>query len=144
MSAKCARSGLVFSSEEMADALFDTTVFIDAYNGHQGAEHLVQQVITGARTASVSPISVFELWLRSMTRREEMRHRALLALLEEAYLDASAARQMAGWLKGSARPVRLRLAGDATIAATASERGEPLYTRNVRDFQRFYANVRSY
>ena len=85
MSAKCAQSGPVFSNEEMADALFDTTVFIDAYNGHQGAEHLVQQVITGARTASVSPISVFELWLRSMTRREEMRHRALLALLEEAY-----------------------------------------------------------
>ncbi len=73
-----------------------------------------------------------------------MRHRALLALLEEAYLDASAARHMAEWLSASARPVRLRLAGDAIIAAKAFERDELLYTRNVRDFQRFYLNVRSY
>jgi len=33
---------------------------------------------------------------------------------------------------------------DALIAATANERGEAIYTRNVRDFERLSIDVRTY
>jgi predicted nucleic acid-binding protein len=78
-----------------------------------------------------------------MEEEEEMTHRAILARMEQAPLEALAAEQAALWLRqtpgGSEALFR-----DALIAATAAERGEPIYTRNVRDFKRFYANVQSY
>ena len=128
----------------MTDALFDTTVFIDAYNRHGGAEALVRRVVRGSLTASYSPMTVFELWIRPMQRQEEMRHRALLALLEESYFDSDSARLMAAWLQVAPVSRSQRLTGDAIIAATAAARGEVIYTRNVADFVRLYPNVRSY
>jgi len=128
----------------MSDAFFDTTVFIDAYNGHKGAEALAQRVVTGSLTASYSPMTVFELWTRPMLRQEEMRHRAFLALLEEACFDSGSARLMASWIQTASASRSQRLTGDAIIAATAASRGELIYTRNVRDFLRLYPDVRSY
>jgi len=73
-----------------------------------------------------------------------MRHRALLALLEESYFDSDSARLMAAWLQVAPVSRSQRLTGDAIIAATAAARGEVIYTRNVADFVRLYPNVRSY
>jgi predicted nucleic acid-binding protein len=54
------------------------------------------------------------------------------------------ARQAAYWLRGTGERPREDLIRDALIAATAAARGEVIYTRNVRDFQRFYARVKVY
>lgn len=50
---------------------------------------------------------------------------------------------MASWLRDQARSGRKRLLGDTVIAATASL-GATIYTRNPRDFTRFYPDVQSY
>lgn len=36
------------------------------------------------------------------------------------------------------------LFADALIAATAEDRGEPVYTRNYKHMSRFYSDVRKY
>jgi predicted nucleic acid-binding protein len=127
----------------MADAYFDTTVFIDYFRGHTGAEYLVLQTLMDRRPL-YSPVSVFELWLRPMSRQEEARHLALLRLCEEAQFDSQAAVMMASWLRIQPRSGRRRMLGDAIIAASAAIRGATIYTRNVRDLARFYPNVQSY
>jgi predicted nucleic acid-binding protein len=128
----------------MVDALLDTTVFIDYYSGHPGARQLVSSITAGQLAAAYSPLTVFELWLRPMGRTEELAHVSLLALLEELPVTSRVPQRAAQWLAGRGRGIRHRLIGDALIAATAAEQGEVLYTRNVRDFTRFNANVRSY
>jgi predicted nucleic acid-binding protein len=127
----------------MADALFDTTVFIDYSRGDAAAGRLVDPVLMGTTTASYSPVTVFELWV-GITRDEELVFRALMALMEEAVFDAETASQAAEWLR--LMPLRMQegLVRDAFIAATAMLRKEPIYTRNIRDFRRFYTNVRTY
>jgi predicted nucleic acid-binding protein len=127
----------------MADALFDTTVFIDYSRGDAAAGRLVDPVLIGTTTASYSPVTVFELWV-GISRDEELVFRALMALMEEAVFDAEMASQAAEWLRLLPLPMQENLIRDAFIAATAKLREEPVYTRNVRDFARFYANVQSY
>ncbi|HET9477289.1 MAG TPA: PIN domain-containing protein [Dehalococcoidia bacterium] len=128
----------------MADVLFDTTVFVDAYGGHPGARLLVEQVIRRDQRTFYSPVTVFELWLKPMSREEESRHRTLLATCMEAPFDSTAARIMADWLRSQLRSGRRRLLGDAMIAASAASLGATIYTRNPRDFTRFYTDVKSY
>jgi len=128
----------------MADALLDTTVFIDYYRGHDGARRLVDRLLQADYAASYSPVTVFELWVRPMRREEESQYVALFHLFNEAPITAQIAQLAANRLKGRSRMARLRSFGDALIAATAAERAETIYTRNVKDFQRFYADVRSY
>jgi predicted nucleic acid-binding protein len=127
----------------MTDAVFDTTVFIDSYKGIAGAVSLVEDVIRGHLAAWYSPIVVYELWVRPMDRSEEFFHSATLALLREAPVSSREARQVADWLRGSPRAQRLRLAADAMIAATAASIGATIFTRNPRDFTRFYTDVKS-
>ena len=128
----------------MADALFDTTTFIDYYRGYEGARTLIESAASGRVAASYSPFSVVELWIRPMERPEELEYLALLSLLEEAPLTRGVAQLAALWLRGESRLSRQRLIGDALIAATAAVRDEPIYTRNERDFARFGVRVRSY
>jgi len=128
----------------VADALFDTTVLIDYYRGDTGAQALVEAVIIGTMTASYSPVTSFEIWMGITTHEEEIDYLAVMQLLEEAPLSASMARTAAGWLKRRSASQSEALFRDALIAAAASERREPIYTRNARDFTRFYADVRTY
>jgi len=128
----------------MPDALLDTTVFIDYYRGHQGAIDTIDRIVASNIRCYYSPVSVFELWLRDMRRDEEMGFVSLLNLFEEATFDRRAAHLTAAWLKNFSRARRLALAADAMIAATAASRDATIYTRNVRDFRRLYANVESY
>jgi predicted nucleic acid-binding protein len=128
----------------MTDALFDTTVFIDYYRGYEGAETVVESAVSGRTTASYSPFTVFELWIRPMGRLEEIRYLALLDLLEEAPVTRQVAQLAAVWLRRQPRMSRQRLIGDALIAATAAVRGEAVYTRNAKDFARFNIHVRTY
>ncbi len=128
----------------MTDVLLDTTVFVDAYIDHPAVRSLLTHVRSGALRAFYSSITVFELWLKQMSRKEEARHRTLLAACLEAPFDSTAARVMADWLRVQPRTGRRRLLGDAMIAATAASVGATIYTRNPHDFTRFYTDVQSY
>jgi predicted nucleic acid-binding protein len=128
----------------MADALFDTTVFIDYYRGDVGAQDLVNAVLDGRLAVSYSALTGFEIWLGVTTHEEEIDFLAVLDLFEEAPLGASAAMLAASWLRERTGRQSEALIRDALIAATAAERREAIYTRNVRDFRRFYADVQTY
>jgi predicted nucleic acid-binding protein len=128
----------------MPEAVFDTTVFIDAYYRHPSALSLVDAASRGQLAGAYSPIAAYELWLRLMTRTEEIFHRSVLAILEELPFTASDALQVAAWLRDLPRAQRLAPAGDAIVAAAAARNRAAVYTRNPRDFARFYDNVQSY
>ncbi|MDO8616340.1 MAG: PIN domain-containing protein [Dehalococcoidia bacterium] len=128
----------------MTDAVFDTTVFIDAYRGRAGAIARLDAAVNGRLLAAYSPVTAYEIWLRRMSRAEELVHASMLLALEEVPFTAVLARQVAAWLRALSRSQRLRLAADAMIAATATSLGATVYTRNPRDFQRFYPNVEAY
>ena len=128
----------------MADLLLDPTVFIDYYRGDAGAKDLFDAVIDGSLTASYSSLTSFEIWIGIDNREEELDFLAMLSQCEEAPLTASMARTAAIWLKGRSLRRAEGLFRDALIAATANERGEAIYTRNVRDFERLSIHVRTY
>jgi predicted nucleic acid-binding protein len=128
----------------MADALFDTTVFIDYYNGDLGARSIVEDVLGGVSTAAYSPISTLEVWLGLSSHQDEVAIRGILSACEHAPLTDESAIQAAVWLKGTSPRRAETMFRDVLIAATALERGEVVVTRNVKDFERFGINVQSY
>jgi predicted nucleic acid-binding protein len=128
----------------LADAILDTTFFIDLRRGDAGAEALWNSVSAGNVTASYSPVAALELWLGNQSLAEEEFYEAVFFLLEEAPLTASAAKLAGVWLRELPGTTAERVIRDALIAASASERGEAIYTRNRRDFSRFPVNVQAY
>lgn len=128
----------------MTDAVFDTTVLIDSHNRLAGAISLMEAASTGRLSAAYSSMSVFELWAQEMSRDEETYHRANLIFLREVPFTSDLAMQVGVWLRSATRVQRLRLAADVMIAATAASLGATIYTRNPRDFTRFYRDVKSY
>lgn len=128
----------------MSDFLLDTTVFIDYYRGDPNARDIFEEVLAGRQEGSFSPMSVLELWMGNTSDREEQFYRDILVVLEEAPLNHIIAERAAGLLRSLGGDFRETLVRDALIAATAGERGEPIYTRNARDFQRFGVEVRAY
>jgi predicted nucleic acid-binding protein len=128
----------------MADALFDPTVFIDDYRGDEQAGSLVEAVLDGTLVASVSSLTSFEIWIGIRTHEEEMDDLGLLDAFEEVTLASGMSRLAATWLRQLGPTQSEAVFRDALIAASASLRGELLFTRNVRDFRRFYPHVRTY
>ena len=128
----------------VSDALLDTTFFIDYHRGDPGARSLWFQITDGELTAAVSSITVFELWVGTLSRGEELTYRAMLTMLDEAPFASAEAEAAALWLRNLAPRTVETVVRDAFVAATAMLRREDVYTRNVRDFRRFYSNVRSY
>ena len=128
----------------MADFLLDTTLFIDYYRRDSGADAIIASVISGSISAAYSPITVFELWQGRMNRQEHLTHEATLSLLQEAVLTSNSAKMAGTWLRRFSSTTREAVIRDALIAASAAERGETIYTRNPRDFLRFYPDVRTY
>ena len=128
----------------MADALFDTTVFIDYYREDPSAQALMNAVLEGSLKASYSSLTSFEIWIGISSAEEEVDYLGIMGPLEEVPLTASMARVAAGWLRSLSAGQSEALFRDALIAATAAERDEAIYTRNIRDFERFYPNVQTY
>jgi predicted nucleic acid-binding protein len=128
----------------MADALFDTTVFIDYYRGEPSAQALINPVLEGSLTGAYSALTSFEIWIGISSHEEEIDYLGIMDAFEEVALTASMARGAARWLRNLPPSRSEALFRDALIAATAAERGETVYTRNVTDFQVFYPHVRSY
>jgi len=71
----------------MADALFDTTVFIDYYNGDPGDGALFSRPIRGELIAWYSPITTLEIWVGIKTPEEEIDYSAMLSLMDEGSCD---------------------------------------------------------
>ena len=128
----------------MADALFDTTVVIDHYNGYSGAVSLFDSVIRGDLSVGYSPISTLELWVGITTTQEEIDYSGMISLLEELPVTSAVARIASSWMRGLSPRRTDLLLRDVLIAATAVHYKLTLYTRNVRDFRRLHSDVRSY
>lgn len=128
----------------MPGALLDTTFFIDYHRGDTGARSLWLDIGAGTVSGSFSPVTVFELWIGMLDRREELTYRAMLTTLSEAPLTAAASEMAALWLREMPPRAAEAVIRDAFIAATATVRGEAIYTRNTRDYTRFHSDVRTY
>jgi predicted nucleic acid-binding protein len=127
----------------VTDAIFDTDFFIDLHRGNVEAATVWQRVQDGTLTASVSPITAYELWVGAgLNREEETFYRATFSFLEEAVLTSSAAMEAGVWLRGRER--QETLVRDSFSAATAFERGERVITANLRDFRQFPIEVEAY
>jgi predicted nucleic acid-binding protein len=120
----------------VSDATLDATFLIDLFRRDAGAWTVWNRVIAGELTVSYSPITVLELWLGTFTLGEEQFYEDVLLRAESVPLGSEAAKLAATWLKRM-RPVPERIVRDALIAASAAQRGEPIYTRNRGDFERF-------
>ena len=129
----------------MAEMLLDTTVFQDYRQGVPGARRIFEQIIDGSITASVSPLTVFELWGSSgFDRRSEIGYVGMLRFLEEAPLSSQAAKVASIWIASLEEADRPGLARFALLAATAQERREPICTGQPEPFGRFYSELVSY
>jgi len=128
----------------MADALFDTTVFIDHYHGDPGAMYLFTRLTRGELKAYYSPITTLEIWVGIKTVQEEVDYSAMLSLMDEAPVTSAIARTASAWLRGQSPRRSDLLLRDALIAATATHHRLTLYSKNVRDFQRLHGDVNAY
>ena len=129
----------------MADMLLDTRLIQDYRTGDPGAGSIIQQVVEGVITASVSPLTVFEL-LRStkLDRRVEVEYVSILSFLEMAPLTAEAAKSAGVWMASFTENEQDNLGQFSLIAATAKERGEAVCTRNSEAFGRFKVEIVGY
>jgi len=128
----------------VADVFLDTTLFIDFARGDTAADRIALDIESGQLTASCSTLTIAELWIGTMTRREELLYEALLMLLEKVPLSEAAAKQAGRWLRPLPHGQQEALFHDALIAASAQERGEPLVTRNLRDMRLFHPEAQGY
>jgi predicted nucleic acid-binding protein len=129
----------------MADMLLDTTVFHDYRAGDEGARAIFEQIVSGAVTASISSLTVFELWgYAGMDRRTEISYVGMLSFLEVTPLTAEAAKTAGLWVMSLQDERREGVARSALVAATAKERGEPICTRDHDRYDRFYSELVRY
>ena len=129
----------------MSNVLLDTTVFHDYRGGDEAARALVERIMNGEITASVSPLTVLHLWADpGFDRPTEIGYFGMLSFIEEAPLSVSAAKEAALWLKSVEEEEREGLTHFALVAATASQRGEAICTRNPEPYTRFYSEILGY
>ena len=129
----------------MAERLLDTTVFQDYQRGDPGARAVMERVLEGEITASVSPLTILELWgSAGLDRMAEIGYVGLLAFLEEAPLSNEAAKTAGVWIAALDEQERAQLTRVALMAAIAKERGEPVCTRDPEPFARFDSEVIGY
>ena len=136
----------------MAHELFDTCVIFD-YLGLNGPAHQqrvsphVRAVLDGPRTASITPLTPLELLQgkgKGLNKTQMLAAFVMVRALEEAPVTLDAGRQAGEWLAGKTKGECRELTADALIAATASTRGEPVRTINVKHFRQFHNKVLTY
>lgn len=125
--------------------LIDSTVFRDYRVGDTGALNIINQVIDGTITASISPLTVLNLWTNThLSRRQEMGYAGILSFLHDAPLSQQAAKQAGVWLSSVPEDSRSKLSYFALIAATARENGMAICTRNQELFGKFCSEFIDY
>ncbi len=119
--------------------LLDGTVLRGWLEGDEGALAVIRRIADGSITASISPVTVVELWgSPDLDRKAEIRYAAILSFLEEATLSVPAARTAGIWLASlDSQSGQGALVSRALVAATAKERGEPVCTLDAEAFRRF-------
>jgi hypothetical protein len=113
--------------------LFDTDIIIWVLRGHAGAAATVQ----GIAQRAVSLMTYLELVEGALSLRDLNLMRALLldARIAILPLSESIGRRAAAYMEAHALRSGLD-AGDAIIAASAVEHGQPLCTANRKHYQR--------
>jgi len=115
----------------VARHLVDTNILIDHLRGEPLAGRFLQDVESGRTRATISVITECELLsVSTLTRREERRILALLALLPSVAVTPHIAQQAARLRRQHTITI-----ADALIAATALSGHAILVTRNVKDFR---------
>lgn len=129
----------------MADVLLDITVFEDYRRGDSGARSIINKIIDGEISASVSPLTVLHLWGGpDFDRKAEIAYTGMLSFMEEATLTSNAAKTAGIWLAAMPPEERGKLMYFALLAATAKERGESVCTRNGEVFSQFNIDITDY
>ena len=123
----------------MADMLLDGTVLRACVEGDERALNVFRRIADGAITASISPVTVVELWgAPDLDRKAEIRYAAILSFLEEAPLSVTAARTAGIWLASlGPQAGGGSFVSRSLVAATAKERGEPICTVDADSFSQF-------
>lgn len=109
--------------------LFDTGALIDIYRGRQRIRPFLEEVIGGAVTAYVSPITEAELWF-GLRPGERERHEALLSYFIALPVTSEAGRLAGEWMQRYG-PRGLGWM-DALIVATGALAAVPILTRDRR------------
>ena len=127
----------------MADMLLDGTVLRGWIEGDEESLALLRRIADGSTTASISPVTVVELWGRpDLDRKAEIRYAAILSFLEEAPLSIPAARTAGIWLASlDPQAGGGALVSRALVAATAKEREEPVCTGDADAYSQFDCEV---
>ena len=120
--------------------VLDTDILLDAMRGREETIRFIDGLIVGTQPVAVSAVSVMQLHegIARAVRRDREAERVKAALLGVVtYPFTHGVAERAGALQGEllrrGRPVPT---ADLMIAATALHHGEPVATRNVRDFRR--------
>ena len=125
--------------------LIDSTVFRDYRVGDTGALKIINQIMDGTVTASISPLTVLDLWSNTqLNRRQEIGYAGILSFLHDAPLSHQAAKQAGVWLSSITGESRGKLSYYALIAATACENGMAICTRNQGHFSKFWSEFVDY
>ncbi len=129
----------------MADILLDITVFEDYRRGDSGAQSIINRIIDGDISASVSPLTILHLWgSPDFDRKAEIAYTGMLRFMEEASLTNDAAKTAGIWIAALPPEDRGKLMYFALVAATAKERDESLCTRNAEIFSQFNLEITDY
>lgn len=112
--------------------LCDTNIFIEFYRNNEDVITALQNI--GVSNLSVSVITIGELYFGARDRRELLKIKKHLSVLNQIPIDLETSETTLYLLETYALSHRLSLP-DAIIAATALRHNFSLYTLNVKDFR---------
>ena len=117
--------------------LIDISVVADYLAGDHGASALIEKALSGEVAASISTMTVLQLWRTQVDdRRDEIRLIALLRFVEQVPVTGEVAR-VAGQMcsrSGDGRRADEELM-EAVNVAVSRDLGVPVCTRDVRTYQ---------
>ena len=122
--------------------MFDTNVFIKYFAGDVRAKQIMDPVLTGTASGSVSAITTLEIWqFPRFDRKLELIYTSIRRAFDEVPVNHKIAATAGEAMRPYSPNRRRRMIRDALIVASAASRREPVYTFNRRDFQRLGAIV---
>jgi predicted nucleic acid-binding protein len=120
--------------------LCDTDIFIEVFKNNTLATALFRRI--GFQNIALSAITLMELYLGALNKRELLKIKSRLQKLEIINLDQKITETAINMIERYFKSHGLHIP-DALIAATAICRGMQLLTYNVKDFK-FVEGIRMY
>lgn len=121
--------------------VLDTDILIDYMRGEPSAVAFIEQAVQSPDPLAVSAVTLMQLHHGVHRSRTPAREAEVVAAAMEAFtsypFDGPAASVAGRLLAEGGRRGRTVGLPDLMIAATALVHGEPVATRNLRDFRRF-------